>query len=200
MEDKLYKGDHTKGEVELLKDNQEEDIVYQNRFCKFYNDEVQFPSGAYGKFLRLAMSGKGSVAILPITEDGNMIFIKTFRHSARGWGYEVPKGYCNENEPPIESAKRELKEETGLISDNFEYLGLYHESPSTIQYGLHCFIARDCKKVTDLELEESEAINGTITVKSFENLPKTDYKDTITEMMVAKHLLKTLQTETPEME
>ena len=134
MESKLYKGNHKNGEVELVKDNQEEDIVYSNKFCKFYNDEVVFPSGAQGKFLRLAMTGKGSVAILPITKDGEMIFIKTFRHSARGWGYEVPKGYCNENEPPIESAKRELLEETGLISDEIEYIGLYHESPSTLQY------------------------------------------------------------------
>ena len=129
-----------------------------------------------------------------------MIFIKTFRHAARSWGYEVPKGYCNEKEPPIESAKRELKEETGLMSDNFEYLGLYHESPSTIQYGLHCFIARDCKKVTDLKLEESEAISGTIAIKTFEKLPNADYKDAITEMLISQYFLKTVQTEKLEME
>ena len=186
---KLFKGNHKAGEIELIKENQEDDIVYSNKFCKLYNDEVLFPSGVKGKFLRLAMEGKGSVAILPITEDGKMIFIKTFRHSARGWGYEVPKGYCNENEPPIESAKRELLEETGLISNDIEYVGLYHESPSTLQYGLHCFVARNCKKIRDLNIEDAEAIAGTISVNSFEDLPKADYNDMLTELLVSKHIL-----------
>lgn len=195
MEEKLYKGDHTKGEIELINDDHSKDIVFENRFCKLYNDEVQFPSGAKGRFLRLAMTGKGSVAILPITEDGEMVFIKTFRNSARGWGYEVPKGYCDENEKPIVSAIRELREETGLVSDDLEYVGLYHESPSTLQYGLHCFVARNCKKVDNLKLEESEAIDGVVKVKAFKDLPKSDYNDSITEMLVYKYALSKLENE-----
>ena len=67
MNKNFYKGDHAKGEIELVNKDQSKDIVYQNRFCKLYNDEVIFPSGTHGKFLRLAMAGEGSVAILPIT-------------------------------------------------------------------------------------------------------------------------------------
>ena len=199
MDDKLYKGDHTKGEIELINDDSSKDIVYENKFCKLYNDEVRFPSGAYGRFLRLAMTGKGSVAILPVTEDGEMVFVKTFRNSARGWGIEVPKGYCDEKEQPIKSAERELLEETGLVSDNIEYVGLYHESPSTIQYGLHCFIARNCKKVSNLSLEESEAISGNVIVKSLKELPQLDYKDAITEMLVAQYILKNFKENEPEL-
>ena len=119
-----------------------------------------------------------------------MVFIKTFRNSARGWGIEVPKGYCSENEPPIESAKRELLEETGLVSDNIEYVGLYHECPSTLQYGLHCFIAWNCKKVANLTLEESEVIAGNIKTNNYSTLPALDYKDALTEMLVSKYELK----------
>lgn len=193
MDEKLYKGDHTKGEIELINEDHSKDIVYENKFCKLYNDEVVFPSGAYGRFLRLAMTGRGSVAILPITENGEKVFVKTFRNSARGWGIEVPKGYCAENEEPIKSAERELREETGLVSVKIEYLGLYHESPSTIQYGLHCFIAWDCKKVSNLNLEETEAISENIVVKSSKELPKLDYKDAITDMLIAQYSLKQLE-------
>ena len=159
----MYKGDSNKGEIEIIEENK----VFENRFCEFYDDKVKFPSGANGTFLRLSMKGKGSVAVLPITKSGEMIFIKTFRHSTRGWGYEVPKGYCSEGEDPEICAKRELMEETGLTSDKLLYLGYYHESPSTIQYGLHCFIALDCEKVANTQLEESEVIDGMIAVKSF---------------------------------
>lgn len=181
----MYKGDHTKGEIEIIAENK----VFENRFCEFFDDKVKFPSGAEGSFLRLAMKGKYSVAVLPITEKGEMFFVKTFRHSARGWGYEVPKGYGSETETPETCAKRELLEETGMVSDNLIYLGLYQESPSTIQYGLHCFIALNCKKTTEQILEESEVIDGVIKVNSFDELPKADYKDAITEMMVAKYYL-----------
>ncbi len=180
----MYKGDYKKGEIEIV----EECKVYENKFCEFFNDKVKFPSGVDGNFLRLAMKGKYSVAVLPVTKDGQMIFIKTFRHSARGWGYEVPKGYGSETESPEICAKRELVEETGLTSDKLIYLGLYHESPSTMQYGLHCFVALDCEKTDDTQIEDTEAIKGAIAVKDIKDLPSADYKDAITEMIVAKYI------------
>ena len=182
----MYIGDHNKGEIEITNELK----VYENKYCEFYNDECLFPSGAQGNYLRLKMKGGYSVAILPITQNGEMVFIKTFRHSARGWGYEVPKGYGSEEEKPIECALRELKEETGLTSSNLEYIGLYHESPATLQHGLHCFIATDCVLVDDTHLEDYEAIDKTITVKSLEELDSLDYNDAITEMLVYKHLYK----------
>ena len=181
----MYKGDHTKGEVEII----EEDKVFENRFCEFFNDKVKFPSGANGTFLRLAMRGKYSVAVLPITKEGEMIFLKNFRHSARGWGYEVPKGYGSETETPEACARRELMEETGLTSNNLIYLGYFHECPSTLQYGLHCFIALDCEKIDNTNLEETEAIAGMISVKSIKDLPPSDYKDAMSDMMVSKYIL-----------
>lgn len=183
----MKKGDHNSGEIEIVEENK----VYENRFCEFFDDDVIFPSGAKGKFLRLKMKGGGySVAVLPITKDGKMAFIKTFRHSARGWGFEVPKGYGSDNEYPIDCAKRELKEETGLISSKLIDLGVFHESPSTVQYGLHCFIALDCEKEDDINLEESEVIDGYVTVKELKDLPSADYKDAITEMMVYKYMIE----------
>ena len=181
----MYKGDYTKGEIEIIEENK----VFENRFCEFFDDKVKFPSGVNGSYLRLAMKGKYSVAVLPITKEGEMIFIKAFRHSARGWGYEVPKGYGSETEEPEVCAKRELLEETGLISDKLIYLGLYHESPSTIQNGLHCYIALDCEKVTSVELEDSEVIDGMIKIKSLEEVPESSYKDAISDMMVYKYFL-----------
>ena len=182
----MYKGDSSKGEIEIIEENK----VFENRFCEFFDDKVKFPSGVNGSYLRLAMKGDYSVAVLPITKDGEMVFIKAFRHSARGWGYEVPKGYGSANEDPEICAKRELLEETGLSTNNLVYLGLYHESPSTIQNGLHCYIALDAEKTSSIELEDSEVIDGIIKVKSFEDLPKTDYKDALTEMMVYKYFIE----------
>lgn len=83
----MNKGIHKVWEIEITAENK----VYENRFCEFFDDYVIFPSGANGKFLRLRMKGCYSVAVLPITKEGEMVFIKTFRHSARGWGLRFPK-------------------------------------------------------------------------------------------------------------
>lgn len=181
----MYKGDSKKGEIEIRNELK----VFENKYCSFYNDEVKFPSGFDGNFIRLEMKGGYSVAVLPVLPSGEMVFIKPFRHSARGWGYEVPKGYGDESESHIECAKRELLEEAGLQSNNFIDLGVFHESPSTLMYGIHCFIALDCKKTGYKHREDTEVINGTITVRSLEELPPADYKDAITEMMVDKYYL-----------
>ncbi len=180
----MYKGDSKKGEIEITKEVK----VFENRFCEFFNDEVLFPSGASGNFLRLAMRGEFSVAVLPVTKDGKMVFIKTFRHSARSWGYEVPKGYGSVGEDHKECAMRELSEETGLVSSNLIDLGVYHESPSTLMYGLHCYIALDCEKRDNIKLEDSEVIDGAISVYSLNELPNSGYKDAITELLVAKYM------------
>ena len=66
------------------------------------------------------------------------------------------------------NVKRELKEETGLSSSNYIYLGLYHESPSSVQNGLHCFIATDCEKKDNVQLEEYETIEGCIYTQAFQ--------------------------------
>ena len=182
----MYKGNHKSGEIEITKELK----VYENKFCEFFNDEVIFPSGFQGNYLRLKMKGDYSVAILPITKNGEMVFIKTFRHATRSWGYEVPKGYGESNEKPLNCAIRELKEETGLTSQKFIYVGLYHESPSTVQNGLHCYIALDCEKSDEVNLENSEVIDSHIYVKSFDELEKLGYNDAITEMLVCKYELE----------
>ena len=81
----MYKGNHCNGEIEIKK----EIMIYENKFCEFYNDECIFPSNATGNYLRLKMKGEYSVAVLPILKSGEMVFVKTFRHAVRGWGYEV---------------------------------------------------------------------------------------------------------------
>ena len=118
----------------------------------------------------------------------SVLLIKRGGHPFKG-RWAIPGGFLNLNESLEDGAKRELKEETGLFSNDIEYVGLYHESPSTLQYGLYCFIAKNCKKVSDLELEDSEVISGIEKVKAFEDLPKSGYNDAITEMLVCKYLM-----------
>ncbi|MDG7042413.1 MAG: NUDIX hydrolase, partial [Nitrososphaerota archaeon] len=66
---------------------------------------------------------KGAVAILPITEDGSIILEKQFRYALNSWLWEVPAGTIEDDEEPLECARRELREETGYEGTGFKKVG-----------------------------------------------------------------------------
>jgi len=72
-------------------------------------------------------------------------------------GYGVIGGRIDEGETPLECAKRELLEETGLVSDDWELLET-KEPYSKIEWTIHRFVARDCKKQAEQKLDAGEKI------------------------------------------
>ncbi|HAT03249.1 MAG TPA: hypothetical protein DCS29_00520 [Candidatus Magasanikbacteria bacterium] len=72
-------------------------------------------------------------------------------------GFGVIGGRQDENEDPLACAKRELLEETGLASDDWE-LWQTREPYNKIEWTIHRFIARNCKKVADQNLDAGEKI------------------------------------------
>lgn len=182
-----YKGDWEKGEIEIL----EPISIFKNKFIEIYNDKVKFPSGYEGTYIRVAAPINESVAILPVTKDGKIVLIKTFRHGTRSWGYEVPKGGICEKEEAIHAAERELREETGAESDNYLYVGEYSDSPAIYSNFLKCFIAFDCEITKENSIEDSEAIESILITDpaEFLNLEASiGFKDALTEMMIYKYL------------
>ena len=62
-----------------------------------------------------------SSVILPITTDEEFIIIKQYRETLNNYSLELPAGFIEKDENPIDTAKRELFEETGYKSNNFNY-------------------------------------------------------------------------------
>lgn len=171
-------------EIEIIK----EILVFKNEYVNVFNDEVTFPSGTQGTYLRITFNCPFSVAVLPIMEDGSITLIETFRHGSRGWGLEVPKGFAEIGETPIEAAARELLEETGLKYNDIVEIGQYHESPSVVSGPIWCFVAKGCKYKKEVKLDKTESIKGCA------NFPSNDidlhsgygYVDAITELLLLK--------------
>jgi ADP-ribose pyrophosphatase len=85
----------------------------------------------------------GSVAILPILSDGRICLIHSRRLTVGETLIEVPAGTREPNETPLETAARELAEETGYRAGHLEELIAYYPSPGVLSERIWIFVAHD---------------------------------------------------------
>jgi len=101
-----------------------EHLVYETPWLDFYYDDITHPNGEPGKYAWIkSHSGDGAVMVIPVTPSGMHLIIKVYRHPSKRYLWEFPAGVMESGESPIESARRELVEETGIIPDSVELLG-----------------------------------------------------------------------------
>ncbi len=99
------------------------------------------------------------VTAVALTENGEFIFEKQYRHAAGLTMMEIPGGCVDPEDESLSSAvARELKEETGYVFESMEYLGKTSANPSTHTNWMHFFLARGGKKISEQELDGNEDI------------------------------------------
>jgi ADP-ribose pyrophosphatase len=83
-----------------------------------------------------------SVAIVPVDLDGCVTLVRQQRAPAHGKLLELPAGGVEEGEQPIETARRELREETGLRGGEWVEVATFFTTPGFCDEKMHLFIAR----------------------------------------------------------
>lgn len=99
-----------------------------HQFGKYYSvdvDQVITPGGKEGEYSVIRM--KPFSIIVPIDKDGMVYFVKQHRYTTDQITIELPMG-STDGEDPLVAAKRELEEETGLVSDDWASLGEIHSA------------------------------------------------------------------------
>ena len=102
--------------------------VYQGRSFRFDIDRVRLPNGVEMDFEMV--HHPGAAAIVPVLPDRNVLMIRQYRYATGGWLLEVPAGKLDvEDEPPLETAKRELAEEIGKAAADWREVASFYTSP-----------------------------------------------------------------------
>jgi len=98
--------------------------VYDGKLLRVRSDEVRLPDGSHG--IREWIDHPGAVVILGMLDNGRLLLERQFRYPLRRIFLELPAGKIDTGEHPLDTAKRELREETGYKAKLWRHLGTLH--------------------------------------------------------------------------
>jgi 8-oxo-dGTP pyrophosphatase MutT (NUDIX family) len=103
------------------------------------------------------------VNVIPITKNKEVVLVKQYRHGIGQVLLEIPAGVMDaEDESPLQTAQRELLEETGYASQQFVEIGKVFPNPATHTNLTYSYLALDVEKISQQDLDETEDIEVTL--------------------------------------
>jgi ADP-ribose pyrophosphatase len=113
--------------------------VYDGKLVRLDVDEVVEPGGV--RATREVVRHRGSVAALPVNEDGSIILVRQYRHAVGESLWELPAGRLDGGETPESGIQRELREEIGRRAGHLEKISLFYTTPGFCDEAMHLFRA-----------------------------------------------------------
>jgi len=129
------------------------ETLVEGRAFKIRRDVLKTPDGRETK-LDIVEHG-GSIVLVPIDEEGNLLFVRQYRHAAGGELLELPAGTRNGDEPFEDCAAREVREETGLEAGRLQRVGDFYLAPGYSTEFMAVFLATELKD-NPLQADEDE--------------------------------------------
>ncbi|TPG67415.1 NUDIX domain-containing protein [Hymenobacter nivis] len=129
-------------------------VHYQNPWISVREDQVLNPAGGPGIYGVVSMKNK-AIGIIPVDADGNTWLVGQYRYPLNEYSWEIPMGGGPVELDVLESAQRELREETGLLAARWTRIARLHTSNSVTDEEGFVYLAEELTQ-GDTEPEETE--------------------------------------------
>jgi len=134
-------------------------VVYRGRLLQVNEDEIRLPDGKPSR--REYIVHPGAALILPLFEDGSVLLERQFRYPVGMHCYELPAGKLEPAGPALETAKRELLEETGYTALEWSDLGPLYPCVGYSNERIDFFLARQLE-FKGASLDEGEFLETVV--------------------------------------
>jgi ADP-ribose pyrophosphatase len=132
-------------------------LVYQGLFLKVRKDSARLPDGSIHG--REWVVHPGAAAILPLADDGRVLVIRQWRYAMRRAYLEIPAGKIDPGETSLQTAKRELLEETGHAGREWAPLVQIHPAIGFSNEVIDIFVTRGLERRGEAEPDHGELID-----------------------------------------
>lgn len=132
----------------------DETVVYDNPWISVTHENVIIPNGNKGIYGKVHFKNT-AVVVVPIDYEGNTWLVGQHRYTIDEFSWEVPEGGALIPTEPLEGAKRELREETGIIAEKWTKIHHIHTSNSVTDEYAIIYLAENLS-FTETELDETE--------------------------------------------
>lgn len=172
--------------MDLTERMESSQTIFEGHIVKLTVDQVRLPDGKEAQ--REVVFHPGGVAVLALDGEERVYLVRQYRYPIRQLLLELPAGKLDHGqEDPIEGARRELAEETGLEAEEWTYLGHILASPGFCTEDLHMYLARGLTR-KEQHLDEDEFLD--VVIMPFSELVGQVMDGTITDAKTVAAALK----------
>lgn len=139
----------------LVEKKQSSKEVFSGKLLHVFYDEVELPDGNTSS--REWIKHPGACAVVPVFENGDILMIRQFRYPMRQIFWEIPAGKIDTCEPEDQTALRELREEAGVATSDFAYVGHFYPGIGYTDEIIHIYTAWNLESVAQ-QVDDDEFV------------------------------------------
>lgn len=127
--------------------------IFSGRIIKLDVEKVRLPNDSIATLE--IIRHPGGAAVVAMDAKNRVCLLKQYRYAVEQWVWELPAGKIDHNEPPLQTAQRELEEEAGVRAEHWQSLEKMISSPGVFDEIVHLYLARGLTAV-EQQAEEHE--------------------------------------------
>lgn len=163
-----------------------EKVTYDNEWINVTEYDVLNPAGGKGIYGKVHFKNL-AIGILPLDDEGYTWLVGQYRFPLDAYSWEIPEGGGDPKAPPIESARRELKEETGLVASEWTLIQEMHLSNSVSDERAFIFMARGLREEEAMPEETEQLVVRRVSFgEAFEMVERGEITDSMSVAAILK--------------